>query len=136
MPPRSLLGHSFAFLLQDQPASAGPALESALSPSNASNSTSLKAPEESSQASQAKTLNLTDLAGNKTMSSDNGEKIKSLLEDPNPKASETGSGKDVVGGGKDGSSKPAVEEQLAANSASSTASRHGGSVYDIIVQVG
>ena len=31
--------------------------------------------------------------------------------------------------------KPQSEEQLAANSASSTASRHGGSVYDMIVQV-
>lgn len=36
---------------------------------------------------------------------------------------------------RDSGSKNSVEEQLAANSAGSTASRHGGSMYDIIVQV-
>ena len=36
---------------------------------------------------------------------------------------------------KDAGGKYPAEDQLAANSAGSTASRHGGSMYDIIVQV-
>ena len=87
------------------------------------------------QANHGKAVNVTDPAGNKTIPSSNGDKNKLLLEDSIGKANDLGSGKDSVGSGKDGNTKPAIEEQLAANSASSTASRHGGSVYDIIVQV-
>ena len=92
-----------------------------------------KVSHESAEATQGKPMDAHSRAANETVSTGKEDSIKPLLEHVSVKAHDVGSGKDVTGGGKD--SRPVVEEQLAANSASSTASRHGGSIYDLIVQV-
>ena len=122
-------------VLQEKAAYEQQAVQSSLNSSNSSNSYPLKGAKDAAEAAEGKALNVSDPAGSKIEVNGNGDRDKPLLEDTNVKAFETGSGKDVAGSGKDGNNKLPIEDQLAANSASSTASRHGGSVYDIIVQV-